>query len=89
MSGALPNACLTGPAADNVRFTVTGPGATIGVGNGDPSCHEPDKADQRSAFNGLCQVLVRMSNTPGRIVLQAEADGLKTATLKFNSVSAR
>ena len=31
------------PTADNlVHFTVTGPGKIIGVGNGDPSCHEPD-----------------------------------------------
>ncbi len=31
------------PVADNhVRFSLTGPGKIIGVGNGDPSCHEPD-----------------------------------------------
>lgn len=33
----------TVPTADNlVHFSVTGPGKIIGVGNGDPSCHEPD-----------------------------------------------
>ncbi|HXF11172.1 MAG TPA: DUF4982 domain-containing protein, partial [Desulfuromonadaceae bacterium] len=31
------------PTANNlVHFTVNGPGKIIGVGNGDPSCHEPD-----------------------------------------------
>ncbi len=31
------------PVADNhVEFSLTGPGKIIGVGNGDPSCHEPD-----------------------------------------------
>jgi len=31
------------PVADNhVNFSLTGPGKIIGVGNGDPSCHEPD-----------------------------------------------
>jgi beta-galactosidase len=31
------------PVADNlVRFELSGPGKIIGVGNGDPSCHEPD-----------------------------------------------
>ena len=32
------------PAAGNaVKFELEGPGRIIGVGNGDPSCHEPDK----------------------------------------------
>jgi beta-galactosidase len=32
------------PVADNViTFEVTGPGRIIGVGNGDPSSHEPDR----------------------------------------------
>jgi beta-galactosidase len=31
------------PVADNhVEFDLDGPGQIIGVGNGDPSCHEPD-----------------------------------------------
>jgi beta-galactosidase len=31
------------PTADNlVHFALSGPGEIIGVGNGDPSCHEPD-----------------------------------------------
>jgi len=31
------------PTADNpVQFSLEGPGRIIGVGNGDPSCHEPD-----------------------------------------------
>jgi beta-galactosidase len=29
-------------AGDKVSFELTGPGRIIGVGNGDPSCHEPD-----------------------------------------------
>ena len=34
------------PVADNkITFTVKGPGKLIGVGNGDPSSHEPDKAE--------------------------------------------
>ena len=37
---------VTGDAEGNrlfVDFAVTGPGRIIGVGNGDPMCHEPDK----------------------------------------------
>jgi len=30
-------------AANEIEFTLEGPGKIIGVGNGDPSCHEPDR----------------------------------------------
>src|ERR1019366_8269076 len=29
-------------ASNSVSFKLDGPGKIIGVGNGDPSCHEPD-----------------------------------------------
>ena len=76
----------TVPTAGNmVRFSVTGPGKILGVGNGDSSCHEPDKATQRSAFNGLCMVLVQTTRTGGDIVLTAESDGLKRAMMTLKS----
>jgi beta-galactosidase len=55
-------------------------GKIIGVGNGDPSCHESDKASERSAFNGLAQVIVQSTYGEGKIELTATADGLKPAT---------
>src|SRR5204863_5466533 len=50
------------PDANNlVRFVVSGDAKIIGVGNGDPSSHEPDKILngewQRKLFNGKCQVI--------------------------------
>jgi beta-galactosidase len=69
------------PTAGNlVHFKVEGSGHNLGVGNGDPSCHEPDKADQRSAFNGLCQLIVQSTGAPGPITVTATADGLAAAT---------
>jgi beta-galactosidase len=67
-------------AGNKVRFKVAGVGRNIGVGNGDPSCHEPDKADQRSAFNGLCQLIVQSTGKPGAITITASADGLAPVT---------
>ncbi|HWL15515.1 MAG TPA: DUF4982 domain-containing protein, partial [Opitutus sp.] len=76
----------TVPTAGNpVVFTLSGPAKLIGVGNGDPSSHEPDKADRRSAFNGLAQVLVQTTETAGAITLQATSPGLETAVLTLNS----
>ncbi len=58
-------------AANMISFRVTGEGALIGVGNGDPNCQESDKAPKRSLFNGLAQVIVQASRTPGTITVEA------------------
>ena len=58
-------------AANLISFKVTGEGALIGVGNGDPNCQESDKAPKRSLFNGLAQVIVQASRTPGTITVEA------------------
>jgi beta-galactosidase len=60
------------PTADNqISFKVTGTGALIGVGNGDPNCQESDKEPKRGLFNGLAQVIVQSTRTPGTIVVEA------------------
>jgi beta-galactosidase len=62
------------PTADNlINFTITGAGALLGVGNGDPNCHESDKEPKRSLFNGLAQLIVQSTKTPGEIVIEAAA----------------
>ncbi len=63
-------------AANLVTFSVTGPAAVIGVGNGDPNCLEADKASKRSAFNGLCSAIVQTQKTAGMVAVTASADGL-------------
>ena len=73
------------PTADNlVKFTITGPAIISGVGNGNPSSHEPDKAEQRQAFNGLCMALVRAGYKEGKVVLKAEAVGLKGSEVELS-----
>jgi beta-galactosidase len=72
-----------------VRFAIRGPGAIIGLGNGDPNCHEPEKGDRRSLFNGLAQILVQsMKDSCGEIVVQATADGLRPAEIRIPVVKA-
>jgi beta-galactosidase len=65
---AVPTAC------DFVHFKVTGEGALLGVGNGDPNCQESDKEPNRSLFNGLAQLIVQANKTPGEIVVEAWTD---------------
>jgi beta-galactosidase len=74
------------PTADNpITFTLAGPGKLIGVGNGDPSSHEPDKASSRSAFNGLAQALVQTTYTAGEITLEAASPHLKSGSIVLRS----
>jgi beta-galactosidase len=56
---------------DLIKFRVTGAGKLIGVGNGDPNCQESDKGSERSLFNGLAQLIVQATKTPGEIVVEA------------------
>ncbi len=74
------------PTANNtVHFTVIGAGVNAGVGNGDPSCHEPNQSEYRSAFNGLCMVLVRANGQSGQIRIEARAQGLQPACVVLKS----
>lgn len=80
------------PDADNlIKFSIAGPGKIIGVGNGDPSSHEPDKcADgmwQRSLFNGKCQVIIQSGMQTGMIKFEAKATGLWSGGTDIQTIS--
>ncbi len=63
-----------------VTFALTGPGAIIGHGNGDPNCHDPEKGDARKLFNGLAQVILQSQvNGQGELRLRASAPGVEPA----------
>jgi len=82
------------PTADNeVVFRIDGPGRLIGVGNGDPSCHEADKPAsfteaRRSAFNGLCMALCQALKQPGEIHVEASSVGLESGTIVIAAAQA-
>jgi len=64
------------PTASNfIGFKVSGDGALIGVGNGDPNCQESDKEPKRSLFNGLAQVIVQSTRRDGEIHIEAVKEG--------------
>jgi beta-galactosidase len=74
-------------ASNNVTFTISG-GAIIGVGNGNPSSHEADKAsNQRMAFNGLAEVIVQSTNQAGSITLAASATGLTPTNITITAAA--
>jgi beta-galactosidase len=72
------------PDANNlIRFSLDGPAAIIGVGNGNPNSHEPDKASQRMAFNGLCMAILQTGDKASAIRLVASGEGLRDARLNL------
>jgi beta-galactosidase len=62
----------------------------LGVGNGDPASHEPDKCVdsdwQRHLFNGKCQVIVQAGVRSGQFRFEARAAGLQTGSTDIYTV---
>jgi len=64
------------PTANHkLAFRIAGAGKLIGVGNGDPNCHESDKEPRRSLFNGLAQVIIQSTDGAGTIHVEAVEEG--------------
>ncbi|HEV8286165.1 MAG TPA: beta-galactosidase GalA [Chitinophagaceae bacterium] len=73
-----------------IRFTVSGDAKIIGVGNGDPSSHEPDKIFdsiwQRHLFNGHCQVILQAGTKTSMVHFEAKGDKLQTAATDIHTI---
>ena len=71
-------------AMNNINFATEGNAKIIGVGNGDPSSHEPDKFFdnnwQRKLFNGKCQVIIQSTAAAaGDVKFTATGNDLQAA----------
>jgi len=69
------------PDAGNlIHFSLKGDARILGVGNGDPSSHEPDQCEdgqwQRSLFNGKCQLILQAGTNADLVHFEASAEGL-------------
>ncbi len=68
-------------AMNLLSFKISSGARIIGVGNGDPSSHEPDQFIegnyQRKLFNGKCQIIIQ-SDRAGAIVIEASGENLQT-----------
>lgn len=72
------------PTADNrIDFSLSGTGRLIGVGNGNPTSLEPDKASFRNTFNGLAQALVQSDGRGGAIDFTASSGGLRSGRIRL------
>lgn len=83
----LDHAGVIVPTADNeILFTIEGPGKILGVGNGNPSSHEPDKATRRRAFNGHCLAIIQVTKGQGEIMLRASSTSLEFAAIVIEAI---
>lgn len=76
-------------ASNPIEFRIAGAGKLIGVGNGDPSSHEPDKATNRRLFNGWCMALIQSNTSPGEIRVSARAPGVAGASIMVRAARSR
>jgi len=68
---------------NHIKFSIVGPGEIVATDNGDATSFEPFQSPEHSAYNGLALVIVRAkAGQPGAFTVKAEADGLKTGTVR-------
>jgi beta-galactosidase len=73
------------PYADNqIKFSIEGDAEIAGVDNGNQTSMESFKADNRKAFHGLCQVILRSKEKAGTVKLKASAEALEPAVIPIN-----
>lgn len=64
-------------ASDMIYFEASDALKLLGVGNGDPNCHESDHEPKRSLFAGYAQALFALENANEPAYVDVNADGLE------------
>jgi len=76
-------------AGDLLHFSASGNARIIGVGNGNPSSHEPDQYAgggwQRHLFNGRCQLILQSGKEAGDIGVMATGSGLEGSAVTIRA----
>ncbi len=79
------NGRIVQTANDHVRFELNENASIIGLGNGDPNSHEPEKGNVHSVFNGLGQLIIQAKEkAKGYILISAKSKNLKSTTVKIS-----
>jgi beta-galactosidase len=78
---------VTVPQASNsISFSVNGPGAIVGVDNGNAISHESYKGKTRGAFSGKALAIVRSTTASGTVSLSATSTGLTGGSVTFATI---
>jgi hypothetical protein len=68
-------------AGDQVQFTMSGAGRSLGIASGDWTSSEPFKATTRKVFKGKALIVLQSTTVPGTINLTVSSGTLTPATL--------
>jgi beta-galactosidase len=79
------NGILVPTAANALTFSVTGPGAIVGLDNGNAIDTTSYKGTNRNAFSGKALAIVRSAGSNGAIVVSATASGLTAGSVTVNA----
>ena len=72
------NGQLVPDAVIPLHFTITGNGEIAATANANPSDMESFKNPEHKTFRGKSLIIVRPKGKPGKIILKAEGEGLRT-----------
>jgi hypothetical protein len=72
-------------AANQISFTMSGAGRSLGIASGDWGSSESFKATSRKAFNGKVLIVIQSTTTPGTIDVAVTGTGLAGANLTLTS----
>ncbi len=72
-------------ATNSVKFSMTGPGRSLGVASGDWTSNEPFKAASRKAYKGKALIVIQSTLVPGTINLTVSSEGLTPALLTLTT----
>ena len=74
-------------ANSELMFSVDGPGEIVATDNGDPTNLASFKSLTRSAFNGLCLVIVRaLPGKKGKIKVTAAGEGIARQSIDIDAL---
>ena len=69
------------PQANNkIDFTISGPGALVGLDAGDSTNHDSYKGTSHAAFSGKVMAIVQSTATAGKITLKASSGSLTASS---------
>jgi hypothetical protein len=72
-------------AANQISFTMSGAGRSLGIASGDWGSSESFKATSRKAFNGKVLIVIQSTTTPGTIDVGVTGTGLTGASLTLTT----
>lgn len=81
------NGTLVPYANNRINFEVKGTGFIAGVDNGYQASHESFKTNSRSAFNGMCLLIIQSNNNVGEIIVSANSENLNSKTINLKTTT--